>query len=227
MRAYIKQTTESSLFEQAKVGFIKMGYECIYYKDTPSDLTKEDVLVGYISDVQKAFLKLGLNIPESIDYPEELTPFLARKIKKIKYKELKDNYPYFIKPIHHKQFAGKVIREFKDLIGIPEVELYYCKGIIDIVSEWRIYIQDKEIIGVKHYKGDVFRVPQEKIIKEIIDIYKYQPNTYTIDIGITDINYNFLIEVNDGYSSGNYGLSEIQYAKFLMSGYKQYVEGVI
>ena len=60
--------------------------------------------------------------------------------------------------------------------------------------------------------------------KEIINSYTSQPNTYTIDVGITEIHQNILIEVNDGYSSGNYGLTEIQYAKFLRDGWLQYVE---
>lgn len=47
MKAYIKQTTQTSLFEQARIGFIKMGYECIYYKDNIDGLSKEDVVVGF------------------------------------------------------------------------------------------------------------------------------------------------------------------------------------
>ena len=223
MKAYIKQTTETSLFEQARIGFIKMGYEVIYYKDTPSDLTKEDIIVGYISDIQKAFLKVGVPIPQAIDYPEEINRFLCRRIKRMRTEELKDNYPYFIKPVNHKLFEGRVVREFKDLIGIQDTEIYYCEDIINFVSEWRVYITNKEIIGIKHYKGDVFKIPQEKTIKEIINSYTKQPNTYTIDIGITEIDYNVLIEVNDGYSSGNYGLTEIQYAKFLRDGWLQYM----
>lgn len=116
-----------------------------------------------------------------------------------------------------------MVKEFKDLIGIKDTEIYYCKDIINFISEWRVYVSNKEIIGIKHYKGSVFKIPQEKTIKEIINSYTTQPNTYTIDIGITEINFNILIEVNDGYSSGNYGLNEIQYAKFLRDGYRQYI----
>ena len=229
MKAYIKQTTESSLFEQAKVGFIKMGYECIYYKeDLPDDLTVEDVVVGYISDVQKSLLKLGKNIPQPIDYPQELSQFLAREIKKIKYSELpKDNYPYFIKPVKHKVFAGKVIREFKDLIGIPETELYYTKDILNILSEYRVYIQNKKIISVKHYKGNPFIPPNEGAIINMINNYNHQPNTYALDVGVCLIQNKLetiLIEVNNGYSLGNYGLDELSYAKLLRDGYRQYLK---
>jgi hypothetical protein len=223
MKAYIKQTTESSLFEQARIGFIKMGYECIYYKSIPKDLTEEDVVVGYIGDIQKAFKNLEIPIPDTIDYPEELESFFARKIKKIEYKDIPQQYPYFIKPITHKTFTGKVIREFRDLIGIPETELYYTEDILDIQSEYRVYIQDKEILGIKHYKGNPYISPKEKTIKEMISKYTSQPNTYTLDVGVTKDRKTILIEANQGYSVGNYGLSEIQYAKFLREGYRQYL----
>jgi hypothetical protein len=115
-----------------------MGYECIYYKDIPEDLHREDVVIGYIGDMQRAFLKLGLPVPETIDYPEELEQFLARKIKKIKYLELPvEEFPYFIKSVIHKGFSGKVVREFKDLIGVQELELYYTEDILNIESEYR------------------------------------------------------------------------------------------
>lgn len=227
MRAFIKQTIESSLFEQAKVGFIKMGYECVYYKDIPDDLNKEDVVVGYISDIHKAYLKIGVHIPESIDYPQELESFLARKIKKVEYIQLsEDKFPYFIKPVNHKLFPGKVIKEYKDLIGVYDTELYYTEDILNILSEYRVFVQDKEVIGIKHYKGNPFITLNEGIIREMVRVYTTQPDTYALDVGVscTEGKLNtILVEVNAGYSSGNYGLSEIQYAKFLRDGYLQYL----
>ena len=225
MKLYIKETTESSLFEQAKVGFIKMGYECIYYKDTPQDLTDEDIVIGYIRDIQKALLKLGKNVPEPIDYPQELEQFLAREIKKVKYEDLsEDNFPYFIKPVKHKLFTGKVIREFKDLIGVYAEELYYTEDVINITSEYRVYIVNKEIVGVKHYKGSPYISPKEKTVKEMITKYTQQPKVYSLDVGVTQDNKTILIEANSGFSLGNYGLDEMTYAKLLRDGYKQYVE---
>jgi hypothetical protein len=229
MKAYIKQTTETSLFEQAKIGFIKMGYECIYYKDLPNDLTKEDVVVGYIGDMQRAFIKLGITLPETIDYPQELEPFLGRKIIKIKYQELPINkFPYFIKPLIHKAFTGKVVREFKDLIGIPETDFYYTEDILNILSEYRVYIHNKQIIGIKNYKGNPFITPNEGTILNMINSYTSQLNTYTLDVGVSLVENKYfdtiLIEANQGYSVGNYGLSELQYAKFLRDGWFQYLK---
>lgn len=198
MKAYIKQTTESSSFEQARIGFIAMGYECIYYKDTPQDLSYEDTLVGYITDVHKAFKHLNLEIPQSIDYPQELAEYFGRKIEKIQFNDIFQlEYPYFIKPTKYKQFAGKVI----DLIGVKDTELYYTEDILNIMSEYRVFIQNKEIIGIKHYKGNLFISPDEGTIINMIHSYNTQPNTYALDVGVCLKNNKFktiLLEVNDG-----------------------------
>ena len=37
--------------------------------------------------------------------------------------------------------------------------------------------------------------------------------------GVTEKSENILIECNNAYSSGNYGLSDLMYAKFLKQGY--------
>jgi hypothetical protein len=57
----------------------------------------------------------------------------------------------------------------------------------------------------------------------MINSYTTQTNTYTLDVGILDTGETILIEANQGYSVGNYGLPEIQYAKFLRDGYMQYL----
>lgn len=226
MRAFIKQTNETSLFEQARIGFIQMGYECIYYTQLPKDITLDDVVVGFISDTHQACKILNIDIPESIDYPSELKHYLNRHIKRIKTESLDQNYPYFIKPINHKQFKGTIVKEFKDLIGIPSTELYYTKDILNIMSEYRIFIKNKEITAVKHYKGNPFITINEGVVKNMINEYTTQPKVYTLDVGSALIDNKLetiLIEVNAGYSSGNYGMGEIEYAKFLKDGYFQLI----
>jgi hypothetical protein len=65
-------------------GFRQMGWEIVTFKqiDNPllPDLTPGDVVIGFIETVQTALLKLGFVIPDSINYPDELTDFLGRKV---------------------------------------------------------------------------------------------------------------------------------------------------
>lgn len=41
------------------------------------------------------------------------------------------------------------------------------------------------------------------------------PNGYGIDFGVTDDGRTLLIEVNDGYALGSYGMYYLDYAKLL------------
>lgn len=45
--------------------------------------------------------------------------------------------------------------------------------------------------------------------------YVDSPSAYSIDIGLTAENETIIVEVNDGYSLGSYGLDPLLYAKLL------------
>jgi hypothetical protein len=45
--------------------------------------------------------------------------------------------------------------------------------------------------------------------------YVDSPSAYSIDIGLTDIDETIIVEINDGYSLGSYGLDPLLYAKLL------------
>lgn len=219
MKVYIKKTEENSLFEQAKCGFIKMGFETIYYDVLTSRVEEDAIVVGFIGDILNISKIMGFDELKQIDYPNELKEYLHRDISKTTTFNLPNEYPFFIKPISIKSFSGRVIKEFKDLIGVIDTELYFTKTIHKIVSEYRCFILNGEIIGVKHYKGNPFISICENTLKDMVYKYKNAPKAYSLDIGVTDNMLNILVECNNGYSTGNYGLTEIQYAKFLMQGY--------
>lgn len=54
-----------------------------------------------------------------------------------------------------------------------------------------------------------------KVVENAILEYKSAPNGYAIDFGLTDKGETLLIEVNDGYALGHYGLFSLDYAKLL------------
>ena len=64
------------------------------------------------------------------------------------------------------------------------------------------------------------------MIGEFIIIRKYTdaPKGYAIDFGVTADGKTVLIEVNDGYALGSYGLMEIDYAKLLSARWAELTE---
>jgi hypothetical protein len=88
---------------------------------------------------------------------------------------------------------------------------------IKIETEFRVYVHDGEILGVKHYHGKWNVVPDIKFIKEVIKKYKPCPIAYGIDIGVTNTGISFVVEVNDGCNLGNYGIDSIHYGEMIVS----------
>lgn len=227
MKAYIKHSVDNSIFEQAKCGFIQMGFEIEYYNNIDNTFKEKleyaDVVVGFIQDISNLQKVMGLTTLKPLDYPEELKKYLHRDIKKISISELPNVYPFFIKPTSIKSFNGRVVRDFKDLIGIIDTELYFTNTIYNIVSEYRCFIANGKILGVKHYKGSPYKSLDENIVLEMLKDYKNAPKAFSMDLGLTECGKTILIECNNGYSSGNYGLSDTLYATFLLESYKELI----
>jgi hypothetical protein len=131
----------------------------------------------------------------------------------------KDKWGIFIKPVEGgKLFTGVVINDIKDFricVGAQLDTEVWCSNIVNFISEYRCFIRYSEILDIKCYKGDCFIVPNKEILLNIVQDYKDAPNAYSIDLGITNKGETFLIEVNEGYSLGSYGLNSIKYAKLL------------
>lgn len=209
----------------ANTGFKELDFEIIYYENVKDikDNKPEDIIVGGIGDVRYILNQLGKTYP-TLEYPESIAKdkYLGRNIwvdtlGAVMNDESKWNI--FIKPLEGgKLFTGTVIRELKDFracYGVSQDTKLWCSDILNFVSEYRCFIRYGEIIGAKHYKGDSFVSPDKKVLQSIIDDYKDSPNAYTIDLGITDKGETYLVEINEGYSVGAYGLDPIKYAKIL------------
>lgn len=84
-----------------------------------------------------------------------------------------------------------------------------------IVAEWRVFIRYGKILGARIYSGNWRAHFDYKIIEQAVKDYRHAPVAYTLDFGLTKEGKTLLIEANDGYSIGSYGLFYIDYAKLL------------
>lgn len=228
MKAYIQCSKISHMpstdnFYEAQLGFEEMGFETVCFEDneTMKQAAYEDIIVGYVGTVAARLMQLGIEIP-LLDYPESLHSFLGRKIWKSTINTINchpELWPVFVKSVANKDITGKVIAEPKDLIGCGTCgrdKEVYCSEIINILAEWRCFVRYKKIVDIRPYKGDYFNYHYDfNVIKQCIMSYDNQPAGYAIDFGVTDKGETVLIEVNDGYALGSYGLFYIDYAKLL------------
>src|SRR5690606_27471729 len=90
----------------------------------------------------------------------------------------------------------------------------------NIVSEWRVYILRDRMMDSKNYSGD-FKIPidysyVEKKIKELKDKL---PIAYVMDVGVDKNGEHYIIEFNDMYAIGNYGIDNTVYVNMLRDRY--------
>ena len=236
MRAFVKTNGGSFPnlnFYMAWEGFNQMGYSVTLFeeKDIETlDITKDTPVFAGVTVFRKVIDKLGVNYPHFDCYPIVLNPYYGRTLTKatlgtVKWMFHKDGQRVFVKPVMPKVFTGVVLDSLLNLIPLAAVpddtEVYVCSPMV-IESEYRVYVHDGDIIGVKHYHGDWSITPQKEFIKEVVKHYKPSPIAYGIDIAVvhdsqTRFHRDVVLEVNDGCNLGNYGVDSIHYGEMIVS----------
>lgn len=106
---------------------------------------------------------------------------------------------------------------------LPAETEIICSEVIDFVSEWRCFVRYGEILDIRFYNGDPNKEYERKIIEASISDYEEAPAAYSLDFGVTTDGRTLLIEMNDGFAIGCYGLNEELYAKFLTARWAELV----
>lgn len=225
----------------AMYGFLEMGAEIIPYHiidDIYDDVTREDIVVDYIDQCNTIFNKFDVK-PSLPDYPDILEPFLGRKIWKdtidsISRNEQKWSAGYFVKPVKSKVFTGKIISDIADLVGCGNYSENYevlVSEPLDICAEWRCSIIYDKIVDVrpygaldsndkKHYMYHYDPYVLDKMLQTFVK-WEERPAACSMDICVTKDNRTLLVELNDAYSLGSYGLPAIYYAKLISARWSQ------
>jgi hypothetical protein len=200
-----------------------MGFEIIEVEDIENlSISKNNIFFGSINFIQKALKKLGFEIPKHNDYPKSLSKFYGRNISESTINKVANNpelWNVFVKPkTQLKKFTGRHIKSTFDLIGCGDRENdipIWVSEPVNFISEWRVFVRYNQILGVKSYKGDWRSQYDYKIIEEAVNSYENSPAGYAIDFGLTKEGKLLVVEVNEGYSIGSYGLFYIDYAKLI------------
>lgn len=105
----------------AWLGFKNMGFETVLFEtlDNLNTCEREDVVAGGLGVVRARLRTLGVDTSE-INYPEELRPFLSRRLWKTTIVHVNtevSSWPLFVKPVEGKRFIGCVVASTKDHIG--------------------------------------------------------------------------------------------------------------
>ena len=228
-------------FAQAMYGFRELGAEIVPYheiKDIYDRVCEEDIVLDYIDQCNSIFHKFGIE-PKIPDYPASLQDFMGRKVWKdtinsISNDETKWSAGYFVKSVRSKAFTGKIIKSIGDLVGCgscyEDYEVIVSEP-IDILAEWRCFILYDELIDVRpygsiaqnNYDGYLYHY-DSSVLKGMMKAFvnwRERPQACSMDICYTRDKRTLLVEMNDAYSLGCYGLPSILYARLISARWSQ------
>lgn len=203
------------------------GFGDINLQSMP-DLGPDTIVCGNIGDVWEALRLLGKEIPPPLDYPPHLEWLMGRKFEYVTLEQVRGLVTRkFVKPTKQKLFGGFVFDPLDPrsrLAVAPYHDDTPCiiSDEVEFVSEYRCFIRHDAPVGVKHYRGNSFVSLDKSVYNKAIKCCKGKmPAAYSLDLGVTASGTTLLVEANEGYALGSYGLSSLVYARFLEARWEQ------
>ena len=226
MRVFIKKTIngfpETETDYTAWQGFQELGLELWFYQNERElvNCRPDDLIVGGVSTITRKLKGFGIALPD-YDYPDELINFLGRRIWTDTLTGIlakPEKWPVFVKPSRNKEFMGFVLRAENDVPRLRQAKLddtVLCSELVSFSREWRVFIRYGRIVDVRPYRGDWHIQYNADAIEHAVSIFRSAPAGYAMDFGVTEKGQTLLVEVNDGFALGSYGVDPVEYAKLL------------
>lgn len=240
---YIQSNNERTLPHHfdcscALYGAIDLGedYRLTTFEEVESGkfdaLIKTSLFVGSVEFMREVFKRAGktkVRLPMNSNRPCRIITLAEA------FEIASSGHRIFIKPVEIKLFTGFVLDQSKYscLNGLPEHTEVFCYSPFPrpIASEWRAYILENELIYCGNYAGSVYISPDYRYIRKVINQNRQSfpqfPCAYTIDMAILkDDNdewgrwdENEVVEFNDMWAIGNYGMPNDLYVRALKKRY--------
>jgi len=188
-------------------------------------------VIGSVEWSEKWLIENGFPKPTAIDILQ-FKDFLGGDVEVMsvqKFLETNDEYPIFVKPYSDiKAFTGTVVNSKFD----AEVVLQDFTGDLltrtawkNIHSEWRVYVNRGKVIGCCCYLGESIIFPDYRVIQDVLKHALSILGNVSFTLDFATVEYmTLLIEPNDGWAIGNYGLHPEDYLRFCEDRWKQMIE---
>jgi hypothetical protein len=189
-------------------------------------LTPDVLVVGGLRCLREVFRQLRVALPVFSDLPECLLAYRGRRVWHSTLGQLRietrsnGSLPIFFKPLGAwKLFPAQILTDSNGLQpfeNLPDDTGVLVSDCVHFLSEWRCFVCQGRIFGLSHYEGDCLLYPDASVVRGAIDDFRQDaPAAYAIDFGITADGRTLLVEVNNGYALGSYGLRPLPYSEML------------
>jgi len=184
-------------------------------------LIKRKLFVGSTEFMRKVFERVGVldvRLPRNSNREVEFISLAEALERSDKGEKL------FIKPVEIKLVSGLLLDGIKhsclDTLPPDTMFMAYEPFKHEILSEWRLYVHNHKIVDSRNYSGD-FTVGSDYDYADSVMFSNKDsfPCAYTIDIGILSNKENVVVEFNDMWAIGNYGIPNDLYLRLLMDRY--------
>lgn len=195
------------------------------------NLIPRHIFIGSVEFMTEVFKRMGLKafpkIPVNSDREHQ-----TRTLGHVRTCVL-DGESLFVKPFQTKLFTGLVLDKItlSSLNSFPaDLEVMVYPVIHNIISEWRIYVHEGKIVDSRNYSGDFTISPNYiHVQRNILPFCKEKnfPCAYTIDVAVIDhieTETTEVIEFNDMWAIGNYGIPNDLYYRLLKDRYVEIVK---
>lgn len=227
--------------QQLSYAFWERGYEVLPFEypalsagELDAWLVREQpaIVVGHIAAVRCALERAGCPSPSVPGLPPALEPWFGREVWTSTLGEIRrrlqtepEAFPLHVKPaLDDRLFSGVLVRAFRDLVPLAAVDpsaAVLVQAPLEFVSEWRAYVSEGQILRVCNYLGDPLRFPDRAVLEAGLAAFDPAPVAYGADWGVTSSGQTLLVEINDAYALGNYGLLGHELAAFMEARWRE------
>jgi hypothetical protein len=104
--------------------------------------------------------------------------------------------------------------------------MIYLSDVVSFKSEYRFYIFKNEIVDFFKYYVSDWKDSFELNLDVVEDIFRIlkslkMPVFYSLDVGTDSLGRTLIVELNDGYALGNYGLSPLKYTEMTIERWRE------
>jgi len=186
--------------------------------------------IGSVEFCLAAMRHQGIPIPEPLDYPSCLEPYITCGHHLGKYGDLPKGWtPDNPMGIHAKPVQTKLDARYWDANTPFWIANWHRFG-----PEYRVYVCQGEILGMAQYDEGYPDLPgiepltlDESRVREMVRVYQANgaPAGYGLDVGVSDEDgRTLLVEVNDGWALGYYPwgtLKPREYLRLLLARWEE------
>lgn len=197
------------------------------------DITKHTLVYGGIGNVRKAFDLLGVKQPTVGEMPpEEVLWLYGRRVWATTMAEVRQGYEdgrhFFIKPLKvHKAFGGHVttpsVGTLQLTAGFGNEFEVLASEVVNFHSEYRLFVHNGKVVASRFYRGDFRVAPDYAVADQFLAAIKCPPVAYSLDLGVDDDGRTLVVEMNDAFSLGHYGMASTPYAQMVIDRWEEIV----